>query len=78
MLVLFLSEKLDEIVGVPRRACYAFSERRLIDTDGDGWYEYTSKEGNLIRYDGKHPGVYSETLCVWITTEPNQRQKPNR
>jgi len=78
MLVLFLSEKLDEIVGGPRSAFFEFSDRRLIDADGDGWYEYTSAEGKSVRYDGKHPSVYSESFCVWITAEPDERQKPNR
>jgi hypothetical protein len=76
MLVLFLSETLDEVLTGNRHVCYEFKKQRLVDSDRDGWYEYTSIEGHVFRYDGKHPSVYSKSLGGWITAEPAERPKP--
>lgn len=67
ILVLFLSGNIEEMLGRPAQPALEFADQRLKDIDKDGWPEYTSNEGEPLRYDGVLPLVYSRSLGVWMT-----------
>lgn len=67
-LVYYLSGEVRHLAGEDVDPFFIFDENRLIDRDGDGFHEYRTYSGEIYRFDGALPLVYSHSNQCWLVT----------
>lgn len=70
ILVFFLSGRAAEMLDQEPRVFFDFDVSRLVDADGDGWLEYSDRDGETFRLIDGRTAIYCEETDRIISVEP--------